>query len=368
MAVVHCVVFTLFHDGWIADTFKIYQNLLREKKTKNMTEAWLMGDSIVDQREENRRTPNVAVTLEELAEIGIFTRKLNPATMLVSQDGEPSEVDKIMATMGYKNRDEVCCAPGKLPDYESKIKMFFKEHIHEDEEIRLIADGAGYFDFRDAKDEWVRVKVTAGDFIVVPAGMYHRFTMDTNDYTHAIRLFSDAPRWVPIDRPCEDNSFRQDYVKNFITDPPTKKTVLGDVCDNNVLITLPQTFDTVIRPIIRDQLRVAEKDLLVLYFTGTPNPKSGASWCPDCVTADPLVAESIAEARKKRSVMFVECTVERGSYLKNPDYLYRVHPFVGLPSIPTVLVFEACVDEDGAAGVKELVRQESGSSDWVAKL
>jgi 1,2-dihydroxy-3-keto-5-methylthiopentene dioxygenase len=333
-----------------------------------MTEAWLMCDTLEDQREENRRSPNVPVSLEELADIGIFTRKLNPETMLLCKDNDLSEVDKIMTTMGYKNRDEVCCAPGKLPDYETKIKMFFKEHIHEDEEIRLIVDGTGYFDFRNAKDEWIRVKVTSGDFIIVPAGMYHRFTMDTKDYTHAIRLFCDAPRWVAIDRPCDGNEYRQAYVKQFITEPPTKKTLIGDISDDNILISHPGTFDAVIRPIVRDQLRVVEKDLLVIYFTGTPNPKTGASWCPDCVTADPLVVKSIAAARKVRKVVFVECTVERGSYLKNPAYPYRGHPFIMLPSIPTLMVFEATIDEEGTPGVKELCKQESGDNAWVDKL
>lgn len=326
-----------------------------------------MCDEIEDQRLENRRVPNAPVTLEELAEIGIFTRRLNPQTMLQSVDGAPSEVDKLMSLMNYKNRDEVCCCPDKLPDYDNKLKMFFKEHIHEDEEIRLIADGSGYFDFRNARDEWIRVLVTPGDFVIVPAGMYHRFTMDEKNFTHAIRLFSDAPKWVAINRPCDDNEVRQEYVRHYVTNPPPKKTVLGEVSKDNHLVTLPSLFDETVRSIING-LSAENKDLLAIYFTGSPNPKTGLSWCPDCVTADPLVADSIVEARKKRKVVLLECTVERGSYLKNPSYPYRIHPFVMLPSIPTLLVLEAHVDEEELLGVKEIVKQENADANWVTKL
>lgn len=326
-----------------------------------------MCETIEDQCAENRRSPNVPVTLEELAEIGIFTRKMNPETMLLAgPDGEPSELDRIMTAMGYKNRDEVCCAPGKLPDYENKLKMFFREHIHEDEEIRLIAAGSGYFDFRNAKDEWIRVLVTPGDFIVVPAGMYHRFTMDSNNYTHAIRLFSDTPKWIAIDRPCEDNPYRAGYVRDYVTNP-VRTTVLGEVDASNILLSHPSAFDATVRPIIRS-LNPDAKDLLVLYFTGTRNPKTHQSWCPDCVTSDPAVVAAVHAAKQKRTVVFVECTVERGSYLKNPEYLYRKHPFILLPSIPTVIVLESVRDEDGTEDVKQIVKQTTVDASWIASL
>ncbi|KAK4059578.1 hypothetical protein Trihar35433_10854 [Trichoderma harzianum] len=131
------------------------------------------------------------VTAEALANLGVLYHHL-PAT---------SEVDVLAANRGYKNRDEIVVSPEKMGDvYEDKVKMFFNEHLHEDEEIRYIRGGQGYFDVRNQGDEWVRIQLEKDDLIILPAGIFHRFTTDESNYVHAMRLFKDEPKWTPLNR------------------------------------------------------------------------------------------------------------------------------------------------------------------------
>lgn len=87
-------------------------------------------------------------------------------------------LDAIAHQRSYKNRDTIEISPDLLPGYEEKVKTFFAEHLHEDEEIRFILAGGGYFDVRGQKDDWVRIRLEKGDLMIMPPGIYHRFTTD----------------------------------------------------------------------------------------------------------------------------------------------------------------------------------------------
>ena len=83
----------------------------------------------------------------------------------------------------------------------------------------FILDGSGFFDVRDHNDQWIRMKVKPGDMIVLPKGIYHRFTVDTNNYIMAMRLFQGEPLWTPFSRQNEETDkmeARKHFVQNFL--------------------------------------------------------------------------------------------------------------------------------------------------------
>ncbi|XP_020375664.1 acireductone dioxygenase [Rhincodon typus] len=171
-------------------------------------EAWYMDDSDDDQRKPHKRRPNVAVTLEELEKHGILYWKLDP-----NKFEDDLKLQKIRKERNYTWMDIVNIHKDTMPNYEEKIKSFYQEHIHLDEEIRYILAGSGYFDVRDKDDKWIRIAMKEGDMITLPAGIYHRFTLDENNYVKAMRLFVGEPVWTPYYRPADEFEARKKYIQ-----------------------------------------------------------------------------------------------------------------------------------------------------------
>jgi len=170
-----------------------------------------MDDSKEDQRLEHHRDPKEFLDLEELkTTTGVLYWKLNPETY--DTDGV---LDKIRKDRGYSYKDVIECSEEKLPCYEEKLKIFFTEHLHTEEEIRYIIEGSGYFDVRNGKDDWIRIEVVRGDLLILPAGIYHRFTLDSNNFAKAMRLFIGEPVWTPHNRPADDMKERKQYLERL---------------------------------------------------------------------------------------------------------------------------------------------------------
>jgi len=151
--------------------------------------------------------------------VPVASSDLNGLGVLHWHTDDLDEVNRVAEERGYKNRDEINVSEAAMADqYIPKITGFFREHLHEDEEIRWIRDGAGYFDIRDRTDKrWVRIRVEKGDLLVLPPGIYHRFTLDDTNYIKAMRLFKDEPKWVPHDRSqqTETNPLRHEYLSRI---------------------------------------------------------------------------------------------------------------------------------------------------------
>ncbi|KRX05187.1 RmlC-like cupin domain [Pseudocohnilembus persalinus] len=150
------------------------------------------------------------LTPEYLKKLGIIYWKL---------DGQEDNqtLQKIRNERGYKNYDIIEISEKKSKNYKQMLETFKQEHIHYDEEIRYIIDGSGYFDIRSHEDKWIRIHVTRGDMIVLPEGMYHRFTTDACNYIKAMRLFQDEPKWTPYNRPDDESVSRKKYLQYIQT-------------------------------------------------------------------------------------------------------------------------------------------------------
>ncbi|XP_065049503.1 acireductone dioxygenase 2-like [Musa acuminata AAA Group] len=177
---------------------------------EEVLQAWFMDDGEEDQRLPHHCEPKKFVSLDKLADLGIVTWRLNAENHENDED-----LKKIREARGCSFVYTVDMHPERLPDYEAKLKSYFQEHRHTNEETSYCLEGSGYYDVRDKNDCWIRIALKKGGMIVIPAGIYHRFTLDTSNYIKA-NLFLTKPVNSSSDRPGDELSSRKETFETFL--------------------------------------------------------------------------------------------------------------------------------------------------------
>jgi len=103
---------------------------------------------------------------------------------------------------GYVDADVVAIR-GDLPGIDDALAKFDKVHFHDDDEVRAIVGGRGVFGFIARDGKQFLLEVQAGEYISVPAGMWHWFYCHEERNITALRLFKDTSGWVPRYRAVE---------------------------------------------------------------------------------------------------------------------------------------------------------------------
>ncbi len=132
-----------------------------------------------------------APTLADLERVSVLYERLE-----VDGDRFQPAVDELKKARGYPTQDIVELRPD-TPNLEAICAKFKDEHLHTDDEVRLVLEGEGIFDIRAADERWIRVHVEPGDLLVVPAQLYHRFFLTERNHIRCVRLFKDSTGWTP---------------------------------------------------------------------------------------------------------------------------------------------------------------------------
>ncbi|MCB9718896.1 MAG: cupin domain-containing protein [Myxococcales bacterium] len=130
-------------------------------------------------------------TLDDLAAVGVLYEHL-----IVDPVAYQPPLDRLKAARGYVEQDVIELHP-QTPKLDEICAKFIDEHLHTDDEVRYVLEGEGIFDIRSSDDRWMRVTVTEGDLLVVPANLHHRFLLTERKHIRCVRLFKDSAGWVP---------------------------------------------------------------------------------------------------------------------------------------------------------------------------
>jgi 1,2-dihydroxy-3-keto-5-methylthiopentene dioxygenase len=106
------------------------------------------------------------------------------------------QIRTLMRKGGYVTADVINVTPD-IPNLQSMLDRFNKEHTHTDDEVRFIVKGRGIFHIHPKTGPVFAIEMHPGDLINVPAGTQHWFDLCEDRTIRAIRLFKDMSGWTP---------------------------------------------------------------------------------------------------------------------------------------------------------------------------
>ena len=138
--------------------------------------------------------PAERIAPEDLARRGVLSWSVPR-----EEEARNALIETIKREHGYVDQDFVELGPD-TPNLDTICAKFDKEHFHTEDEVRLVEKGDGIFDVRDEGDRWIRIEVSEGDVIVIPARTYHRFYLTDRKQIRCMRLFANNEGWSPLYR------------------------------------------------------------------------------------------------------------------------------------------------------------------------
>lgn len=138
--------------------------------------------------------PAQAIEPDALATRGVLSWRVPP-----DDAARAAMIETIKREHHYVDEDFVELGP-ETPNLDTICAKFDREHYHTEDEVRFVVAGAGIFDVRDEGDQWIRIEVSEGDMIVIPANKYHRFYLTDRKHIRCMRLFANHDGWAPLYR------------------------------------------------------------------------------------------------------------------------------------------------------------------------
>ncbi len=106
------------------------------------------------------------------------------------------EIERMKQLGGYTTADVIDVTPD-TPGLDAMLARFDKEHTHAEDEVRFILCGRGIFFLHGNDQRVISVEVAAGDWIRIPRGTRHWFTLCSERQIRAIRWFQQTSGWTP---------------------------------------------------------------------------------------------------------------------------------------------------------------------------